>query len=244
MNTLRRCMRNRVDRCRFCSKTNMANQNITTKMCEDNPVFKYLCPSLLSEKDILEELKARCFKIKGLERKSKDELTEIFIRHLMPLPQRTFPNNHHGKLINQMIQKEGFLSRRAGRSEERKTSLQFGFSDKIKQDSKSSSLVGAGSSSSPSGDRLKPPIDSPHLQTRRISLTKSTSSSSNSSLDKVIIKDRSKERKNSLESDGQRNSSEVKETEPKKVELKRSHSTESNEDTSPSKKSRQRIAWP
>lgn len=35
----------------------MANQNINN-MCEDNPLFKYLCPSLISEKDIVEELQA------------------------------------------------------------------------------------------------------------------------------------------------------------------------------------------
>ncbi|KAK3925769.1 Ashwin [Frankliniella fusca] len=203
-----------------------ANQNITNKhvSVSSNNLFRYLCPSFLSENDLLQELQIRCFKIKGLDKRSKDELIQIFTKHLMPLPQRLFPNNHHGTLINKMILKENASSRRQQKHEEAKSHLQYGFSRE--QDSK----LSLKSSEKRNIDRLKPPIDSSNIQNKRISFSKtsSPSSSSTASLDKTVINTKC-ERKSRDET---------------KVGLKRDHSGTVDDDISPTKKSRQRIAWP
>lgn len=213
-------------------------------MCEESSIFRFLCPSLLSEQEILEELRNRCVKIKGLEKKSREELTRIFSRHFIPLPQRTFPNNHHGKLINKMIERENFQSRKSKKLEERGSSLQFGFGDN-KKGSKLSLPSKTESTTSVAEDRLKPPIESIDLHNKKISLSKTPSCTAASSLDKIIINNRSRERKESSGSESERRRSSSETVEIKKPELKRTHSTsENSDDGSPVKKARQKIAWP
>lgn len=210
----------------------MANQNITNKNVTEpqENIFRYLCPSLLSQNDILKELKTRCFKIKGLEIKSRDELTQIFIKHLLPLPQRCFPNNHHGNLINKMILRENAPSKRKEKHEQNQSCLQYGFNSV--QDTK----LSLKSPAKGGLDRLKPPIDSSSVQHRKISFSKTSSSSSstNATLDKIVVNSH-------LERCHRKSMDEMVET--AKNDLKRAHS-ETEEDISPSKKGRQRIAWP
>lgn len=102
------------------------------------------------------------------------------------------------------------------------STVQYGFSDS-KEHKPSSSLQGKSNHSPIQRERLKPPVDSSEIQTKKISLTNTSSSST--ILDKVIVKDRTKEKlvSNNSES-GRRKSSE--EFEVKKAELKRTHSEE------------------
>ena len=180
----------------------------------ENTIFRYLCPTLLSETDLREELKRRCFRIKGLERKSRDELTEIFIRHLVPFPQREFPNNNHGRIINQMIQKENVQSRRKEKIEGNKSTVQYGFDEH----NSSSSLLGKRTNVSVSGDRLKPPVDATGIQSKKISLSRTSSS-----LDKVVINDRSKARRASNDSEVVRRKSTEEADKTEKSYRKRCH---------------------
>ncbi|XP_033842923.2 ashwin [Periophthalmus magnuspinnatus] len=56
-----------------------------------------LHPELLSEEFIKLILNER--KVNTRDTKSRDELTELYLRHVMPLPQRTLPSSRWGRTV-------------------------------------------------------------------------------------------------------------------------------------------------
>ncbi|XP_003961841.1 ashwin [Takifugu rubripes] len=57
-----------------------------------------LHPELLSEDFMQLILREKSVKTNG--RENRDHLTEIYLRHAIPLPQRSLPNNRWGKRVN------------------------------------------------------------------------------------------------------------------------------------------------
>lgn len=230
--------------------------------CKQKSDIFLLQPELLSETALKQILELRCMKLQNMNSMSKAQLVEIFYRVAAPLPQRNYKDNRRGRLLTKMRRKQE-RSREKIETIEKKSSITYGFNE-------ASTSHEHGSHST--GDRLKPPPDTKNFEHKKIKLNFSSSRSNdlesirmkrlkkfeNSDpngdiLDRIIIKDRRKEketeRKGEVQNMKQKQTDESSKNTPlgqsksqdsesssgkkqsgsRKIKLKRSHSGSSSE---------------
>ncbi|XP_063241961.1 ashwin-like isoform X2 [Bacillus rossius redtenbacheri] len=206
-----------------------------------NEIFLLLQPHLLNDSTLINILKDRCVRRQGLASLRRDQLLELFYHVAVPLPQRKYRDNRRGRILTRIRER----LERTRQVDSSPSTVQIGFRE------------GSSSCRSPAtaaAERLKPPPSGASLERRKIRLSTDSSGgqskrlktqnwlqTNGDSLDRVIIKNRTKEKgadakptsscgltekmaEVQLTSSGAPDETEV----PKKIKLKRTFSNSSS----------------
>ncbi|XP_073702324.1 ashwin isoform X1 [Garra rufa] len=154
-------------------------KNPTSNAGDNSKIDLLLHPELLSQEFIQLMLRER--KIAVGDDEDRDRLTDLYLRHVIPLPQRDLPSSRWGRRMEKSRARQNSTSAHSTDSGRKRPLIVFDGSStntggvKLKKHDPSSAPV--------TTDRLKPPVSSINLTNpiRKLSGTSTNCSSSNSS---------------------------------------------------------------
>uniref|UniRef100_A0A1A8U9X0 Ashwin n=1 Tax=Nothobranchius furzeri TaxID=105023 RepID=A0A1A8U9X0_NOTFU len=133
-----------------------------------------LHPELLSHDFLIQILTERSVSTRGCG--SRDQLTELYLRHVIPLPQRTLPNNRWGRRVEKCGGRQTPAGLSSSNDQHRKRPL-IVFDGSSSHSGSLKVKKPDGTTASPATDRLKPP-PAANLSNSIRKLTSTSSSSS------------------------------------------------------------------